>query len=112
MKDVNIFSEAMVKKYNELSVDKYIPKVQTFLPLPDLKNEVSSLDELQNELTKNGHDCSVEVFQRKPLILMLKVKGTNCVVMGKGETREEASTDLFTSAIIMFNNGFSFRRNW
>nr|XP_023013605.1 uncharacterized protein LOC111503507 isoform X1 [Leptinotarsa decemlineata] len=109
MENINKLCEAALRKYKELTIEeKQTPSPQTILPKPNLRPKVFSLEELQSELRLEGHDNSIETFQRDPFVMMLKIKGTNCRIMGQGTTKEEACEDLLNSAVLMFNNGFSF----
>lgn len=65
------------------------------------------MEDLGKQLEKYGYRYTVETFQTKPYIMMMKISDTNAIMMGKGESRQEALRDLFENAILMFDNGFS-----
>ncbi|KAJ8976702.1 hypothetical protein NQ317_005920 [Molorchus minor] len=77
--------------------------------MPDIKNTVSSLDDLSHELQRFGHDYTIERFQRKPFIMMLKINGTSATLMGMGESEKDALVDLYQMAVYMFSKGFSLK---
>ncbi|CAH1173796.1 unnamed protein product [Phaedon cochleariae] len=112
--NINKLSEAMLKKYEEMSInDKGITLTPTFDPMPFLnEDDVISLEQLQNGLRKSGYEVVVRAFQRNPHIMMLKIEGTQCVMMGHGDSEKEAREDLLKGASVMFRNGFSFKNRF
>lgn len=73
---------------------------------------IKTLDELQYQLQKNGLVSKIEIIQQSPFIVMLRIEGHSCVVMGQGETIHLAYSDLFETTLLMFTKNFSFQSHF
>lgn len=73
---------------------------------------IKTLEELQDELKINGLVSKIEIIQEYPFVVMLRLEGHSCIVMGQGKTKKIAYTDLFESTLLMFIKDFNFRTHF
>lgn len=69
--------------------------------------ELDTIEKLENALTVLGADWTIETFQEKPLILMLKIKQNNQVIMESGEVYEEVLFALLKRSLVTYNSTLS-----
>lgn len=72
---------------------------------------IKTFPELMEALRKKGHESIIEKLQSHPYIIMLRI-GHSCVVMGHGETSNEALKDLFEMALLLLVKGYNFRTHF
>lgn len=55
-------------------------------------------------LTASGAIYTVELFQAKPLILMLKIQNTDQIIMETGNVYEKVYFNLLKKSLIFYNS--------